>query len=148
MNAHDDFMAKYEHHKDLLRQANLANKAAVFDALQAAEIASVQVEFDGVGDSGQIDDITASDNAGVIALPSARVTLRQSAFGASELSDVTHPLHEAIEILCYDYLEQEHGGWVNNDGAYGSFTFDVPMRTIQLEFNGRFTDVATSHHEF
>ena len=90
MNAHDDFMAKYEHHKDLLRQANLANKAAVFDALQAAEIASVQVEFDGVGDSGQIDDITASRQCRCHCATMARVTLRQSAFGASELSDVTH----------------------------------------------------------
>jgi hypothetical protein len=43
---------------------------------------------------------------------------------------------------------QEHGGWENNDDAYGTFTFDVPERTIEPEFNGRFTDIATSHHTF
>ena len=38
-------------------------------------------------------------------------------------------------------LEQEQGGWENNDGAFGEFTFDVAERTIELEFNGRFTDI-------
>jgi hypothetical protein len=76
------------------------------------------------------------------------VTLSQAAYGLSELSEATYQLREAIEVLCYDCLEQEHGGWENNDGAYGTFTFDVLQRTIELEFNGRFTDVATSHHQF
>jgi hypothetical protein len=148
MNAHDDFIAKYTHHNAQLRKANLANKAIVFDALQSAGITSVHVEFDGVGDSGQIDNVTGYDTAGVVALPSVTVTLHQVSYDGSELPNVTHQLQEAIEVLCYDYLEQEHDGWEINDGAYGTFTFDVPQRTMELEFNGRFTDVATSHHKF
>ena len=84
----------------------------------------------------------------VIELPSMPLTLQQVHFGASEPSTASQPLCEAIAALCYDYLEQEHSGWENNDGAYGTFIFDVPKRTIELEFNGRFTDVATSHHHF
>jgi hypothetical protein len=34
-------------------------------------------------------------------------------------------LSEAIETLCYSYLEQEHGGWENNDGAFGTFELDI-----------------------
>jgi hypothetical protein len=55
---------------------------------------------------------------------------------------------EAIEQLCYDFLEQEHGGWENNDGAFGEFTFNVAERTVELEFNGRFSDFTTSSHTF
>jgi hypothetical protein len=52
------------------------------------------------------------------------------------------PLREAIEELCYSYLEQDYGGWENNDGAFGEFIFDVATRKIGLEFNSRFTDHA------
>jgi hypothetical protein len=26
------------------------------------------------------------------------------------------------------FLEQKHGGWMDNDGAYGEFEFDVAAR--------------------
>ena len=84
----------------------------------------------------------------MVELPSAPLTIHEVQFGKADPSTASQPLREAIEALCYDCLGQEHGGWENNDGAYGTFTFDVPKRTIELEFNGRFTDVATSHHEF
>ena len=148
MNTHTDFAASYERYKEQLRQANLTNKATVFAALHAAKITSVEVEFDGVGDSGQIDAITAYQESTIAELPSVPLTVHQVQFGTQAPSTASQPLYEAIEALCYDCLAQEHGGWENNDGAYGTFTFDVPTRTIELEFNGRFTDVATSHHSF
>ena len=144
----NDFTAQYEHYKAQLRKANLANKAIVFDALHDAKVTSVEVEFDGVSDSGQIDAITAYQDATIVELPSAPLTIHHVQFRAADPSTASQPLREAIEALCYDCLKQEHGGWENDDGAYGTFTFDVHKRTIALEFNGRFTDVATSHHHF
>jgi hypothetical protein len=58
------------------------------------------------------------------------------------------PLPEAVEVLCYGYLEQEHDGWENNDGAYGEFCFDVHERTIALELHVRYTDTHSSDHTF
>ncbi len=58
------------------------------------------------------------------------------------------PLREAVEELCYGYLEQKYGGWENNDGAFGEFRFDVAERRIALDFNGRFTDYSHSSHAF
>jgi hypothetical protein len=31
----------------------------------------------------------------------------------------------AVETLCYDYLDETHGGWGNNDGGFGGFRLDV-----------------------
>jgi hypothetical protein len=53
------------------------------------------------------------------------------------------PLPEAAEELCYGYLEQEHGGWENNDGGQGEFTFNVAERRIELDFNARLSDSVT-----
>ena len=122
------------------------NKAIVFAALAEAGIHKVTVEYDGGGDSGQIEDVAAW-NAGDerISFPSDRkITL------LSENPD--HPLAEqsfeaAVESLAWDYLEI-YTGWENNDGAFGTFVFDVPARTISLEHNERYIEVNTTSHEF
>jgi hypothetical protein len=114
------------------------NKAIVFAALAEAGIHKVTVEYDGGGDSGQIEDVwpwNASDE--IISFPSDRkITL------LSENPD--HPLPEqsfeaAVETLAWDFLEQRHDGWENNDGAFGIFVFDVPGRLVTLEHNERYT---------
>ena len=44
-------------------------------------------------------------------------------------------LEDVVEQLAYDFLSDTHGGWENNDGAYGEFCFDAAARCIHLEFN-------------
>ena len=56
-------------------------------------------------------------------------------------------LEAAVETLAWDYLEI-YSGWENNDGAFGTFVFDVPARTVTLEHNERYTEVNTTSHEF
>jgi hypothetical protein len=144
----NDFMASYENYRKALADANLINKAAVFDALAALAITSVIVEFDGAGDSGQIESVIASAGETRATLPGNPVTLRHVSCGNHTPTVTPTVLPEAIETLCYGYLEQEYGGWENNDGAFGNFEFDVATRTIQFEFNGRYTDVSTTNHSF
>lgn len=122
------------------------NKTIVFAALAEAGIHKVTVEYDGSGDSGQIEDVAAW-NAGNERMPfpsNPKIQL------VSENPDYLLPeqsFEEAVEHLCWDYLEIYYG-WENNDGAFGTFVFDVPARTVTLEHNERFTDVNTTSHEF
>ena len=48
-------------------------------------------------------------------------------------------LEDVVEQLAYDFLSDTHGGWENNDGAWGEFCFDGAARCIHLEFNERYT---------
>ena len=140
--------AAIQRHRKAVAVANEHNKPVVFDILAATGITSVTVDFDGEGDSGQIESVIACVGATRVELPTTPVTLQHVSWNRDALSNRTEPLREAIETLCYDYLEQTHAGWENNDGAFGSFTFDVDNRTIELEFNGRYTDIATNIYEF
>jgi hypothetical protein len=135
-------------HRDALSNINEVNKAIVFDALAAAEITRVSVTFDGEGDSGQIDNIVAYKGDVATEIPETTVTVQTSNWGGSDVRSHVVSIADAIERLCYDFLEQEYGGWENNDGAYGEFTLNVAVRTVGLEFNGRYTDVATTTHSF
>jgi hypothetical protein len=148
MNDPDSTMASYERYRQAQAKINASNKAALFDALDAAKITEVQVDFDGEGDSGQIGSVTASCGEERAALPETTVTIRQSSWRDAEGVATEMKLEEAIETLCYGYLEQEHGGWENNEGGFGEFRFDVAARTIALEFNGRVIDTHTTNHRF
>ena len=141
-------MASYQNHQKAIAEANVINKAAVFDALAASGITSVTVTFDGEGDSGQIQEIAAYVAGNPHPLPDVAIEIQQAPWGGGKLDSSHGPLRDAVETLCYDFLSQEHGGWENNDGAYGEFIFNVAERTVELEFNGRYTDVATTSHSF
>ena len=136
----DDFTASYNRHLEMLAQTNALNKAAVFDALQAAGIDTVTVNFNGESDSGQIEEVVAYAQEGPRELPSTSVKLQSVSWGSTESISSERPLAEAIEDLCYDYLSQEHSGWENNDGASGDFTFHVRDRRIELDVHVRFSD--------
>jgi hypothetical protein len=140
-----DFAASYQTHHQAIAEANIINKGTVFDALAGAGIATVLVEFNGEGDSGQIEYICADDSAEIPQIP---IELQRVAWGAGKLDSIQTTLRDAIETLCYDFLSQEHDGWENNDGAYGEFTFDVAERRVELDIGLRYTDSTQYSHSF
>jgi hypothetical protein len=143
-----DFAAEYVLHTKTVAEANAFNKTVVFDALSHTGITGITVTFDGCGDSGQIDAVTAYAGEQQTEFPATKVALRLASWGRATIADREFLLSEAVEDLCYRCLEQTHGGWENNDGAYGEFTFDIAARTITLDFNGRFTDTWSEAHTF
>jgi hypothetical protein len=148
MSDTQDFAAMYANHQKALKEANAINKTAVFNALSEAGITRVLAYFDGEGDSGQLDNVTAHCGGEERKFPEATVELQQVSWGSDKGDTRKATLREAVEQLCYDFLEQEHGGWENNDGAFGEFAFEVNERRVALEFNGRYSDFTTSSHSF
>lgn len=127
---------------ELAAEALPLNKAALFDALAAAGITVVIVTFDGCGDSGQIGNMEARAGDEPAELPAA-IEIATPTWDASALHRETLPTSRAIEALAYAFLEETHGGWENNEGAFGEFTFDVAERSIRLDYNER---IGTSEH--
>jgi hypothetical protein len=148
MTKEDNMITNYERYQANVRKGIDLNKAAVFDALADANITSVTAEFDGEGDSGGIESVSASIGDMRTDLPAICVPICQAKFGNDALVKTRPTLRKAVESLCYDCLTDSHDGWELNDGAYGTFMFNVAARSIELEFNGRFTDVATFTHTF
>jgi len=157
-NDFNTFMAAYDKDRKARAKTNLANQYAIIDALHQAGIALVTVTFDGEGDSGQIEDIKAfahvQADTGIGTdpqpLPNKLVKYCEQSFRGhkSSKSIKDKSLAEAIEDLCYALLEQKHGGWENNEGAFGEFTIEVEERRVRLEFDARFTDTVHSEYCF
>ncbi len=126
-----------------------ANKAALLKALGEQGIAKVMVCFDGAGDNGQIDEIIVIGEDGTTRpIPDAAVELQKIRHSDDAPHGVAEPLGEAIEILAYALLQFSHGGWENNAGAYGDFTFDVAAGRITLEYNERYETSELFTHEY
>lgn len=88
----------------------------------------VSAEYDGYGDSGQIEEV--------------------GFFGEGDaVIEVGAPIADAVEQLLYDLLEVRHGGWENNDGAFGTFEWQIASGGLTHEHNARFTDHDTTMHE-
>ncbi len=97
--APDKFSHRLTDHMARVEALRPANKAAILDALAAAGITEVEVNFDGYGDSGQIEDIVArtGDAEAKAALSAVEVQLSAPAWGSDHIETRTKPLAEAIE---------------------------------------------------
>ena len=130
----------------------------LFDALHDTKVVSIQVDFDGCGDSGQINDIHYYDKKGkAISQPSGKIKGSEISKGSTwddkrkefvDLPPSEATFNELVEQICYDRLGAHHAGWEINEGSYGTFSFDVSNRKINLEYNERVESVRTSSESF
>jgi hypothetical protein len=143
-----EFDEKQRTYKALCESIHAANKDALFPVLAAAGITRILVRFDGSGDSGQIEEIDVLAGEKPVSLPNGQVTIQRADWGATEPESIESSVNDAVETLVYAFLEETHGGWENNEGAYGEFTFNVAERTITLDYNERYEDAHYTQHTF
>lgn len=129
------------------------SKDLLFDLFKKNKIKSVSVGFDGSGDSGQIDYISINEKMDHPILKQELVgTVRSNGrrFNGTTFVPIIEEaknVEEVIESVCYETLETVASGWENNDGASGTFMFDMKNRKIMLEFNRRYTEVETTLYD-
>lgn len=128
-------------------EVNRFNKLNLFNALTSNNITKIEVYFNGEGDEGQIEDLKVYCGATKAELPTDLVAMLETQYN-DELVKCRKPLVEAIETLCFGYLEEHFVEWEINDGSFGQFVFDVSAGTIALEHNTRVMDVTTEYMEF
>jgi len=133
----------------------------LFDTLAQTKVSSIEVSFEGCGDSGQIESVDYTDTNGkgideayldkVIVKGSAKTSYHKWDEKTKKLvkTEATEGnVREIIEEICYDKLGASHGGWEINEGSYGTFYFDVSTRKVTLEYNERIEEVRTSEESF
>lgn len=120
----------------------------LFSALERAGVTKIVITFDGYGDPGQIEDVQAKAGDDDITMPNAMIEFATTVWGQPEPERSSVTVATAVESLTYDALERTHGGWENNDGAYGAIIFDVADYSITLDYNERYTASENYTHSF
>ena len=157
----DDIMAQIK--ADQLKKADRVKYHAnlLFDTLAQTKVSSIEVSFEGCGDSGQIEavDYTDANGKGIDEAYLNKTIVKGSAKTSYHQWDEKKKMlvktearegniREIIEEVCYDKLGASHGGWELNEGSYGTFNFDVSTRKVTLEYNERIEEVRTSEESF
>ena len=139
-----------------------STKELVFDALKQSQVREVIVDFDGSGDSGQINDVlykkgvgkkegVSDDTLDNLEIKGAQVVHstqwdKVKSQWVKVMKQAT--LRELIEQLCYDLLEANHGGWEINEGSFGEFHLMVKDNTIELTYNERVESYNTEEETY
>ena len=133
-------------------------KAADYAALAALGIAKVEITYDGCGDQGCIEEVTAYDAAGqIIDTTSDRplvITVRETVWNEATQNYEVHMVvrsvgvRQAVEHWCYGLLEAHFAGWEIDGGASGTITINVKTRRGSIEHNARYTDTTSYTRSF
>lgn len=108
----------------------LSTEPVLREELSRLGVASIRAEYDGVGDSGQIEELTFLDN-----------------LDPPQPLKVNDETEEKVKALLYALIESRHSGWENNDGAFGNFCWDLVDGAITHKHSERFLDHETSFYE-
>lgn len=130
--------------EELIARVNAARPALLKAGLQ-----QVTVDYDGSGDSGDVNyvggtpDLVWAAVKGVLA-PAAGDGSQPSAF---DDGGKPQTIEDMFIELCWGALEDYESGWENNDGAYGQLVYTVATGQATLEHNSRITDVIYNEYD-
>lgn len=137
------------------------NKSALVEAIKPIGLTRIEVDFNGGGDSGQVDGVRYFKGKKELGdLETVKRTLVQQA----KINDSTTycetkkewvtttkcpTIGELVEQICYDLLAANHGGWEINEGSFGEFVFSFgKSNKIDLTFNQRIESIETSDETY
>ena len=107
----------------------------------------VVIRYDGGGDEGQINEVTAEAADGApVDLPEVACERFRTGYDGRVSIDV-NSLANALEEIGYEALGVYYSGWENGDGAFGSVRVDLATRTAALEHNAYVTTSEQFTHE-
>ena len=115
-------MAKWQAEREA---ANKAARSELLPQLRALRITEVVAEYEGYGDSGNIEDVTVQP-AGI---------------------ELPGDLRTKVEDFAWSVAYHQHPGFENNEGGYGTLTWDVTADSITLDHADRYVECSHSHDE-
>ena len=146
------------------REVLKSNKQIIFKILKALRINKVTVDYNGYGDSGQIDSVSffrsSKKEINIRKLTNGLIIsgLKKCNQGYSMAAGVfsqtrsyedlppTSNIESVIKDMCYDLLEEHHGGWEINSGSSGEFVFSVPEGSINWQHHDVIESTETTEH--
>jgi len=132
-----DIFTQIETHRARTTKIRNYNRSAIAAALEAQQVATVTIEFNGSGDEGQVEPAALFNVDGQpIEMPDVNVEVLIDRVGGEPLAS-NESLAAALESFAYDALSDLHGGWQDNEGAYGELIIDVATGKATLDFNAR-----------
>jgi len=139
----ENYLDEYEKHRQEQTQTARDRLKEVCKVLEPLGITLIEVEYDGCGDSGAVEQITfyCKDKEFKGNLPKTKFV---SLFGGRGQEPSQVDIQETLdEVTCFLLPS----GWEINDGSFGTLKINVNEKSVNLEHNSRYTEVDTTEEE-
>ncbi|WP_282128005.1 DUF6878 family protein [Roseobacter litoralis] len=120
-----DYTAMVEQWRVEREAANKATRTELIVVLRGLGITEVTAEYEGYGDSGNVEDVTLQP-AGI---------------------DLPDDVSNRLEDFAWSVAYHQHPGFENNEGGYGTLTWDVTADSITLDHADRYVECSHSYDE-
>jgi hypothetical protein len=97
-----------------------STRAELIAQLRALGISEVTAEYEGYGDSGNVEDV---------------------------IVQLLEPLITAVGDFAWSLAYHHHPGFENNEGGYGTLTWDITGDSITLDHADRYVECSHSYDE-
>ena len=125
MTQASDFYAQMLESQRRAAEQRVETRAALLAELRALGVRSIEVQYEGYGDSGNVEDVVVSPDT--ITLPEA--------------------LRRRVEDFGWDFAYALSPGFENNEGGYGELTWALEADKIDVSHSNRFIETNTTEHE-
>lgn len=120
-----DFYAQKLESQRRAAEQRAETRAALLSELRALGVTSIEVQYEGYGDSGNVEDVVVTPDA---------ITL-------------TEELRRRVEDFGWDFAYALSPGFENNEGGYGELTWVLEVDKIDVSHSNRYVASETTDHE-
>jgi hypothetical protein len=132
-----------------------ANKAAVKEFCSKHNVDRAELEFDGCGDSGQIERVTffRAGDATPLDLDQEKVQITRISHSyvdgkhVDNIEESTGVAEDLFEEIAYHILEVKHPGWEINEGSFGVVIINADG-SGKMQYNERIESIEYSEDTF
>jgi hypothetical protein len=133
-------------------EVNKINKQVLVEFMRSNGIDEIVIDFDGSGDSGQMDDVICypEDKNNLLKTQLPLISCHHRfADGKWTLVEELRKAeaHDVAADISYGILENHHGGWEINEGSYGKIRINT-NGSGSIEFHERVIETNYSEIEF
>ena len=105
--------------------ARVETRTALFMELRALGVTLLEVQYEGYGDSGNVEDVTPTP---------------------TEIKLDTD-LNRRVEDFAWDFAYALNPGFENNEGGYGSLEWNLETDKITISHSNRYVESDTTEYE-
>lgn len=120
-----DFYAQMFESRRLAAEQRVETRAALLTELRAIGVTNIVVQYEGYGDSGNVEDVVVAPD---------KVTL-------------TDELRRRVEDFGWDFAYSLSPGFENNEGGYGKLTWSLEADKIDVSHSNRYIETNITEHE-
>ena len=121
----NDFYAQMLEAQQRAAEQRVVTRVALLSELRAVGVTKIEVQYEGYGDSGNIEAVVVTPDT----------------------ISLSEELRRRVEDFGWDFAYALSPGFENNEGGYGELTWALEADKIDVSHSNRYIETNTTEHE-